>query len=445
MSLAPPPAAASGVPFETAISAAGLGPFQWRLLAIFGLVWTADAMQVLAIGFTAPSIAASFGLTIPAALQTGTVFFLGMLIGASVFGRLADRYGRRNVLIVTVLIDAVCGLASVFAPDFTWLLILRFMTGVGVGGTLPVDYAMMAEFLPANRRGRWLVMLEGFWAVGTILVALVSWGAQQAGAEAPWRIIFLATAAPAFVGLFLRLWIPESPLFLSRTGRTAEADAVLARVARANGNPPPPPVIGDSTPRAPIGALLKAPLGRTTLLILAAWLLVSMSYYGVFVWLPSHLAGQGFGFVRGQLFLVLVAVAQVPGYALAAYGVEKWGRRPTLIGFLVLSALGCMLYAIAGTPGTVAAAMLVMSFALLGTWGALYAFTPEIFPTTLRATGMGAAGATARLGGLLAPSLMAPIVTASFALALGLFSGLLLIAAVAVALIRVETRDKPLS
>jgi MFS transporter, putative metabolite:H+ symporter len=124
--------------------------------------------------------------------------------------------------------------------------------------------------------------------------------------------------------------------------------------------------------------------------------------------------------------------------------VEKWGRRPTLIGFLVLSALGCLLYAVAGSSGTVAASMLVMSFALLGTWGALYAYTPEIFPTTLRATGMGAAGATARLGGLLAPSLMAPIVTASFALALGLFSGLLLVAAVAVALIPVETRDQPL-
>ena len=77
-----------------------------------------------------------------------------MLLGAWGFGRLADRIGRRKVLILTVLIDAVFGLASVFAHDFTLLLVLRLLTGVGVGGTLPVDYAMMAEFLPPRRRGR---------------------------------------------------------------------------------------------------------------------------------------------------------------------------------------------------------------------------------------------------------------------------------------------------
>ena len=102
-----------------------------------------------------------------------------MLAGAWGFGRLADRIGRRKVLIVTVLIDAVFGLASVFAPDFTLLLALRLLTGVGVGGTLPVDYAMMAEFLPPRRRGRWLVALEGFWAVGTIAVALAAWAATN--------------------------------------------------------------------------------------------------------------------------------------------------------------------------------------------------------------------------------------------------------------------------
>ncbi|HEY0033325.1 MAG TPA: MFS transporter, partial [Devosia sp.] len=151
---------------------AGAGRFQWRLLAIFGLVWAADAMQVLAVGFTSASIAATFGVSVPEALQTGTLFFLGMLIGASLFGRLADRFGRRRVLLVTVICDAIFGLLSVFAPNLLVLVLFRFLTGMAVGGTLPVDYAMMAEFLPAKNRGRWLVVLEGFWAVGTVVVAL---------------------------------------------------------------------------------------------------------------------------------------------------------------------------------------------------------------------------------------------------------------------------------
>ena len=430
---------------DQALDAIGTGRFQYRLLAIFGLVWAADAMQVLAIGFAAPSLAATFGLSIPQAIQAGTAFFVGMLLGAWGFGRLADRIGRRRVLIVTVLIDAVFGLASVFAGDFATLLALRLLTGVGVGGTLPVDYAMMAEFLPSRRRGRWLVALEGFWAVGTILVALAAWlAASWAGSEA-WRWLFAATALPALIGLALRWWLPESPHWLLARGEGVQARAVLDRIAAANGRPP---VAGElqAVPRveARMADLVTGGLRRRTLLILATWLLVSTAYYGVFIWLPGRLVTEGHGFVRGYGFLVLLALAQVPGYALAAVGVETIGRRRTLMGFLGASALGCFLFVVAATPGLVAASLLLMSFALLGTWGALYAYTPELYPTSLRATGMGAAGAMARVGGLLAPSAIALVVGADFALAIALFAALLLVAALAVSRIEVETRGRPL-
>lgn len=118
-------------------------------------------------------------------------------------------------------------------------------------------------------------------------------------------------------------------------------------------------------------------------------------------------------------FVVFVALAQVPGYALAAYGVEVWGRRPTLIGFCLLVALGCLFFVISPSDMLVGASLLMMSFALLGTWGALYAYTPELYPTASRATGMGAAGAMVRLGGLIAPSLMAFVVSEG----LGVLSG----------------------
>ena len=433
------------ITIDQALDAIGTGRFQYRLLAIFGLVWAADAMQVLAIGFAAPSLAATFGLSIPQAIQAGTAFFVGMLLGAWGFGRLADRLGRRRVLIVTVLIDAVFGLASVFAGDFTTLLVLRLLTGIGVGGTLPVDYAMMAEFLPPARRGRWLVALEGFWAVGTILVALAAWLASLwAGPEA-WRWLFAATALPALIGLGLRWFLPESPHWLMARGEAGQARAVLDRIAAANGRPA---VAGElrAVPRveARMADLVGGDLRRRTLLILATWLLVSTAYYGVFIWLPGRLVTEGHGFVRGYGFLVLLALAQVPGYALAAVGVETIGRRKTLIGFLAASALGCCLFVLAATPGLVAASLLLMSFALLGTWGALYAYTPELYPTSLRATGMGAAGAMARVGGLLAPSAIALLVGADFGLAIALFAALLLVAALAVSRIEVETRGRPL-
>lgn len=435
----------AGVTVDEALSRIGIGRFHYRLLAVFGLVWAADAMQVLAIGFAAPSIAATFTLSIAGAIQAGTAFFVGMLLGAWGFGRLADRIGRRRVLIATVLIDAGFGIASAFAPSITALLILRLLTGIGVGGTLPVDYAMMAEFLPPERRGRWLVALEGFWAVGTVAVALAAWAtASWAGPDA-WRWLFALTSLPALIGFWLRLWLPESPHYLVRSGQVEPAREVLRRVAASHGRPPlDEPLL--AAPHRPGQAreLLASGLRRRTILILTTWLLVSTAYYGVFIWLPGRLVTEGHGFVRGYGFLVLLALAQIPGYVLAGVGIETVGRRPTLVAFLLASAAGCLAFVVATEPAWIATALLAMSFALLGTWGALYAYTPELYPTELRATGMGVAGAMARVGGLLAPSAIALVVASGFTVAIGLFAALLASAALAVSRIELETKGRPL-
>jgi putative MFS transporter len=440
------PSAAPTAPatMEQGIQAAGVGSFQYRLFVIFGLVWMADAMQVLSIGFSAPSIARTFGVALPQALETGTFFFTGMLVGAFVFGRLADRIGRRPVLMAAVVIDACFGVASAYAPDFGWLLALRFLTGIGVGGTLPVDYTMMAEFLPSDRRGRWLVWLESFWAVGTILLAVLALAAVRRGDDA-WRMIFFVTGLPAMVGVVLRLYVPESPMYLARSGRLEAARAVLERVARANGRVGPmPPLAPEAHPKPSLLALFAGGLRRRSLALLAAWMLISLAYYGVFVYLPVKLAGQGFGFLRGQEFLIVLALVQLPGFALSAYGVERWGRRPTLVGFLLLSAAGCLTYAFGGAAWIVVGSTLLMSFALLGTWGALYAFTPEVYPTELRASGMGLAGAVARFGGLFAPAIVAPVMATRFTLSLAMLACFLALGAAAILCVDVESRNRAL-
>lgn len=436
--------AAGTITLEQGIETAGVGTFQRRLFVIFGLVWLADAMQVLSIGFSAPSIARTFGVTVPQALQTGTVFFVGMLIGALVMGRLADRIGRRPVLMMAVVIDAVCGVASAFAPELSWLLVLRFLTGIGVGGTLPVDYTMMAEFLPRDRRGRWLVLLESFWALGTICLALLALAAASHGDDA-WRIIFFVTAIPALIGVVLRFYIPESPMYLHRSGQSDKARSVLERVARVNGNRVGIPTLKSETwERKSIFSIFSPAYRRRTLALLTAWALISIAYYGVFVYLPIRLGSEGFSFMRGQVFLVILALVQLPGFALAAYGVERWGRKPTLIGFLLLSAVGCLFYSLGTAPALVVGSTLLMSFALLGTWGALYAFTPEVYPTDLRATGMGTAGAIARFGGLFAPAIIAPVMTTHFTIAIIMISAMLVAGAVAIAAVNVESRNRAL-
>jgi putative MFS transporter len=357
---------------------------------------------------------------------------------------MADRIGRRPVLMIAVIIDACAGVASAFAPEFTWLLFLRFLTGIGVGGTLPVDYTMMAEFLPSDRRGRWLVLLESFWAVGTILLALLALAATSWGDDA-WRVIFFVTGLPALVGVALRFYIPESPMYLNRNGKSDRARKVLERVARVNRRDVDMPHLQPETPvHKSIFALFSGNYRRRSIGLFLAWALISIAYYGVFVYLPVKLSTEGFAFMRGQEFLVVLALVQLPGFALSAYGVERWGRKPTLVGFLLLSAVGCMLYSLGTSPFVVIGSTLLMSFSLLGTWGALYAFTPEVYPTDLRASGMGMAGAVARFGGLFAPAIIAPIMASHFTLSLAVLSSMLVAGAIAIWSVDVESRNRAL-
>jgi putative MFS transporter len=302
----------------------------------------------------------------------------------------------------------------------------------------------MAEFLPSDRRGRWLVLLESFWAVGTLLLAVLALIALRWGTDA-WRVIFFVTGLPALVGVVLRLYVPESPMYLNRSGRPEQARAVLERVARVNGRKVTIPALHPEIPvKQSLSALFSGALRRRSVSLFVAWALISIAYYGVFVYLPVKLSAQGFGFMRGQEFLIVLALVQLPGFALSAYGVERWGRKPTLVGFLLLSAAGCMFYSFGSSNAVVVGSTLLMSFALLGTWGALYAFTPEVYPTDLRASGMGMAGAVARFGGLFAPAIVAPVMATHFTLALAMLAAFLLVGAIAILCVDVESRNRAL-
>ncbi len=431
---------------DQAIERIGLGRFQWRLFGINGLVWASDAMEIIAIGFVIPSIITTFGLPRSEAGLVGSLFFLGMLVGAWGFGALADVLGRRTVFLVTIAMNAVFALLSAVAPSFGLLLAARFLVGAAVGGTLPVDYALTAEYLPKARRGRFLVYLESFWALGTVLIALIAWAVVPAMPQTGWRWIFAINAVPGLLGFWVRLWVPESPRFLMLRGRTAEAEAVLQRVAEVNGVAWQGAKLRHE-PRAarnPLTSLFGPALRRRTLTLAVVWFALSIGYYGVFTWLRPIFLSQGVEVLRTFWFLVLLALAQVPGYALAAVWVERIGRRATVAVFLLGSAVASMVFAVSTVPAVVIAASLLLSFSLLGAWGALYAYTPEVYPTEVRASGMGFAGAMARAAGIVAAQLGGVLLAVSFPLALSTYAALLAIAGVAVLTMRERVEGRPL-
>jgi putative MFS transporter len=429
---------------QEAVDQIGFGRFQKRLLGVCGITWAADGAEVLLLGFALPSLIGEFGITTTQGGLTVTATFAGMLVGAWFWGTISDYIGRRMGFQVTVLIFAVFGLLSAFAPSWEWLLVLRFVTGFGLGGALPLDFSLYAEFLPTENRGRNLVLLESFWALGTILAAGLAWILVPSFG---WRPLLATSALAAVLVLWIRRSIPESPRYLAISGKTDEAREILAGIARENGRPAPEGelITGERQSGSTVARLWKPGLKRTTLMLWIAWFCISLAYYGIFTWLPQAFVAQGFSSLQTYQNTFLLALAQVPGFFSAAYLIERLGRRNTLGLYLIASGVFTFLFAtVTGFGGLLASAML-MSFFALGAWGSLYAWTPELYPTEIRTTGMGWASGMARVAGVITPTLGGILFGYALVSALSTWAAAFVIGGIAVFLLGVETKSRALS
>lgn len=426
---------------DDAIDRIGFGRFQLRLLGVCGVTWAADAAEIFLIAFALPGFREDFALS---AAQSGLVVsatFLGMLLGAWFWGTLADRIGRRTGFQLTIAIFAIAGLASAFAPDAIWLAALRAVTGFGLGGALPLDFSLFAEFLPRRARGRWLVVLESFWALGTLVAAGLAWLIVP---TLGWRPLLATSAVAGLAVLWVRLRVPESPRYLVARGRLGQARSVLDRVADENGVARLDAPLAPLAPAPPTGPrdLLRPRLRQVTLSNWTAWLLISFSYYGILVWLPT-IFREDYQYDAYAFTFFLVAM-QLPGYASAAWLVERWGRKPTLVTYLAASGLFTFVWAAVDSLALVLVAGGLVSFFSLGAWATLYTHTPETYPTTLRTTGMGAASGWARVGAFVAPYAGALLIDASLVLALTVFALAFVAAALVTAVFAVETKGREL-
>jgi putative MFS transporter len=431
------------ITFDEAIEKAGFGKFQKKLMVICGLGWAADAMEILLIAFILPVVAKEWKLSTTEQGLLGTAIFLGMLAGAWVWGRLSDLFGRKISFISTVAISAIFGLLSAFAPSFGWLMVLRVLTGFGVGGMLPVDYAIFAEYLPSQKRGRYLVLLESFWALGTLLAAGLSWLVIP---SLGWRWLLIISGLSAFIIFFIRRYIPESPRYLMVKGKHQEAAEILQLVAKENGNDLSGYEISpvQVTARAKVSDLWKPALQRVTILLWVIWFFISLGYYGVFTWMPNYFRASGMTLLPVYQNSFILGLAQLPGYFSAAFLVEKLGRRKTLGIYLLASGVFTYLFAAVTTLNWMVAMGVWMSFFTLGAWGALYAYTPEAYPTSLRGTGMGTASGMTRIAGAIAPSLGAFLLGGGLMVPLTVFAIAYAVAGLAAFALPLETQQKPL-
>ena len=380
-----------GTNVEQVLREGGISRFHKKAILVTGAAWTFVAMEILLVGFVAPTFTAIWHLNGRMQGLVNSAALAGSLCGSLVLGRLADRIGRRAIFQYAILWYAVftAGTALAWGP---WsVMTFRFLAGLGLGGLLVVDPSMLAEYLPPQRRGRLLVFLDFWWPVGLLLATGLSFlflgpNFNRFG-DWSWRYLFLAAAFPAFLAFVVRRTLPESPYFLARSGRSREAAEVLEEItgrpveAGAVSAPPEP----ESSVRELVAPALRGRAATTALV----WIALNVSYYGLFLWLPFVLQGEKHFHVDLYLLLALSALSQFPGYGAAIWLVERIGRKPTLAAFLFLGGVSAYAFAAADTQGVYITALFFVGFFNLGAWGAVYPYTAELFPTRLRSSAFG--------------------------------------------------------
>lgn len=208
-----------------------VGYFQYRLLFMCGLAFMADALEVTLLSFLTACVGADWNLSnAEKATLTGMVF-LGIVLGSLFFGHFADVYGRRKSYLYSCLLINCGGLLSAASPSFLLLIAFRMLTGFGIGGS-SVPFDLLAEFLPESHRGKFLVFMQLFWTVGSMLVAAVAWAALP---TLGWRFLTLVCVLPVlFISLYSYYYLPESPRWLLTQGREREAAQILHDAAAVN-------------------------------------------------------------------------------------------------------------------------------------------------------------------------------------------------------------------
>lgn len=416
-----------------------------KMLFGSGIGWALDAMDVGLISFIMAALAAHWGLTATETSWLASAGFVGMALGATFGGLLADKFGRRYVFAATLLVYGLATGASAFATGLAVLIALRFVVGLGLGAELPVASTLISEFAPRNVRARLVVALEAFWALGWIAAAAIGAFVVSAS-DNGWRWALALGCVPALYALYVRAKLPESVRFLEEKGRTKEAESIVADFEATVLPEDLNRLHAEERNRAAAGiqdkdfddskGIWSRTLRNRTAALWTVWFCINLSYYGAFIWIPSLLVADGFTLVKSFQFTLIITLAQLPGYAVAAWLIEVWGRRATLTTFLIGSAAAAAFYGFADTSTLIILAGCLLSFFNLGAWGALYAIGPELYPTHLRGAGTGAAAGFGRIASIISPLIVPPILASSGTGALfALFGGAFALAAVATLLL----------
>jgi putative MFS transporter len=389
---------------------------RWHLYMIVICVLSTifDGLDGQVIGPILPKLIAEWKITNAQVGLLGSAGFAGMAVGSTLFGVLADAIGRLKVFAITLFWYSVLSGICALTGGFKSLFVMRFIVGMGLGGLIPVAITYLSEYIPSKRRGHYMAYPSIGFQLGTVLAFTVGFTVVV---PYGWRWGFLLGVIPAFLTPFLWKGLPESVRYLLNKGRAAEAVNVVEGLEQR--------ILGKATvpteqaveierraareeAKARYRDLFQGGLAKTTVMLSLLWFAMIYNSYSITVWLPIFMVKElKYALGRGLAFLALSALVGIVGYLVAGFICDRWGRKKSVIFSFLLYGIDLYFLFSFGRDPTVGTLFLcLMFFANGGMWVSLYAYTPESFPTKVRATSTGFVHMFGRIGGVFGPAVV---------------------------------------
>jgi MFS family permease len=347
-------------------------PFRWsaatsaqrRVLIAASLGWMLDAFDVLLYSIVLTHLMRAFGMSRTTAGILNALTLAASALGGLLFGLLADRFGRRRMLSASILFYSLCTFACGLSTSIFALGACRFLLGLGMGGEWNTGATLVAETWPAQWRGRALGIVQSSWAIGYALAAVASWLIL---AHASWRWVFFAGILPGLAVFWIQRKVPEPPIW--RSARSPAPNQTTQTLRRSL---------------------------RPLLILTAVNTFGMFGWWGLFAWIPAYLVlpaqqgGRGLTSLSLTAFLVTInLLGMLPGYLLFGVAADRFGRRSTLVVYLVAASAAVPLLAWARQPALILASACIAAFFGTGFFTASGLIGGELFPTSIRATALG--------------------------------------------------------
>eukprot|EP01083_Nonionella_stella_P069776 186212_1 len=382
----------------------GVGLFQFRLLFLTGAVWAADAMEMMLLSFLLPTLAKEWNLSGIVVSLVGAVVFVGMLIGGTILSILADKIGRRRVVITSNAGCAVFGFLSGIAPNLTAMLIIRFFVGIFIGGGC-VGYTLFAEYLPTAQRGKLLVVQQAFWSFGALFSVFLAWVTLE---NLTWRWYLILSSIPLWLVTSLFWIVPESVRYLHAAGEYDAAKQQLELVATFNGQPLPNGRLRhttynyDHSQRGQFMDICRPQYRVSSFLLYAIFWVCVFGYYGI-----SFISERYFEqlYSSGNVYqqMMITTTSEIPALIFGVLLIDSIGRKRTLMWSFFIFSVSCLLLIIDQIQNFKIVGITLVFLARMWislSYMVIFIYFSEYYPTWIRASALGGAVALGRTAGI---------------------------------------------